>query len=399
MKIIEATSKYDAPGNTVVENNNQDVNLLMQLEEVTRQRDAAIKRVHLMEVECSDCKRELIAAQMQLSAVQTTNVSLQNARDDLRSRLHAQHLELETATRAFEVERESTRQLREDLAVAINETRIAKAALYRALFAQDSWEVFSGSDILYLVNCCDDIPDVTVDQAILGGGQNGDNALVACMVGSSCDANTIRMIVDELRGDVEGLPMVISGDLSAEYALAIRIYTYGSQHINFYGAVNGAFYANHRSTDSLQAQLPFTKLLIKSLRAYGALYGFVQNVMVFRCCQANTDYLRAVIDNFVTNSADNKLVKGKVMRFPSFTSTSRKLQKHFGQAIIYEIMLEAGHRVGVDVSSLSYVPSEDEVLLIAPSSFRITAAHMDGQTLRISLVSHANSFSYLSKLD
>jgi hypothetical protein len=92
----------------------------------------------------------------------------------------------------------------------------------------------------------------------------------------------------------------------------------------------------------------------------------------------------------------NGLVKGRILRFPIFTSTSVSRQvaeEGFTGNIVYVITLN--HDIGVDIADVSYFRHEGEVLLIPPASFKIQDLQMEGGTLCIYLESHGNAFSYV----
>jgi hypothetical protein len=213
-------------------------------------------------------------------------------------------------------------------------------------------DISFNQSLSHLLLCCDTVPDVSLEHAILGNGTNhGSNCLRGQVVRGSCTEDYIRSLISINRNELQDLPMTptILGSptnvhITLEHLLAIRMYTFGNDRFKLYVAVNAPFYDPNRTTDSLANQLPFVRLLIRSLRALGRATKFETGITVYRGASVeNSPYLQQVYDSFLNNTSNNNLRPGILFRFPSFTSTSTDIQEamaQFGDDFVYEIRLK-----------------------------------------------------------
>jgi hypothetical protein len=204
----------------------------------------------------------------------------------------------------------------------------------------------------HLLLCCDTVPDVSLEDAILGNGTtHGSNCLRGQVVRGNCTEDYIRSLISINRNELQDLAMTptILGSptnihITLEHLLAIRMYTFGNDRFKLYVAVNAPFYDPNRTTDSLANQLPFVRLLIRSLRALGRATKFETGITVYRGASVeNSPYLQQVYDSSLNNTSNNNLRPGILFRFPSFTSTSTDIQEamaQFGDDFVYEIRLK-----------------------------------------------------------
>lgn len=253
-----------------------------------------------------------------------------------------------------------------------------------------------GTAITTLHNCCHSTADVTTEEAIFGCEATGGHGLAACMLSDSCEEADIRFILTDNRRFIAQSGLLNSFAVPADLLLAIRLYTYESETMKFFTAINKPFYDPGRTIETLQNQLPYVRLLIRALRSLGAAAGFHHGVVYRGVGVVAGSYLQEVYDNFVAQNERNGLRPGGLLRFPSFTSTSLDdsiAKDKFKGDMVYVMTLK--HDVGVKVKEIACVGREEEVLLIPPISFVITSVEMVKGNLYIYLDSEASDFSYL----
>jgi hypothetical protein len=216
------------------------------------------------------------------------------------------------------------------------------------------------------------------------------------MATASCTLEDIRIPIRAQYNRIATSVELQSVPIPPDMLLSIRLYTFGSQRVKFYPWINGPFHGSKRELHMLRNQLPYVRLLIRSLRALGRATGFYRGV-VYRGAELHPgSYLQEVYDNYIAQNARNGLVNGRILRFPIFTSTSMSRQvaeDSFTGHVVYVISLN--HDVGVNIADVSYFRSEGEVLLVPPASFVIRDLQMDKGTLNIYLESQDNTFSYV----
>jgi hypothetical protein len=247
-----------------------------------------------------------------------------------------------------------------------------------------------------LHGCCDDIADVTTEEAIFGSNATNGDCLSHCMVTALCTADDIRMPLTSQRSRIIASAELQAVPIPADMLLAIRLYTLSSQRVKFYQALNGPFHGSKRDLHMLRNQLPYVRLLIRSLRALGQATEFHRGV-VYRGAELRPgSYLQEVYDNYVAQNPRNGLIVGRILRFPIFTSTSTSrliAEASFTGHVVYVICLN--HDIGVNIADVSYFRHEGEVLLIPPASFMIQNVQMESGTLYIYLESQDSTFSYV----
>jgi regulator of replication initiation timing len=248
------------------------------------------------------------------------------------------------------------------------ETTLRKATeskLSRLLYGNIDVGVSFHRTMLHLLHCCDkDVPDRTVHEAIFGQSSAlGVSCLAPCLYNVICDDNYINIQIDGHRDELKGMPVVRqllgsavvdsttvnSRGLTLDHLLAIRMYTFGNDDLQIFASINTPFYDANRKKENLMNQLPYVRLLIRSLRALGRTTGFETGITVYRGASIqNSRYLQQVRHDFINRTADNCLVPNTTLRFPSFASTSRTLEtamKDFGSDFVYVITLN--HEVGL----------------------------------------------------
>jgi hypothetical protein len=265
--------------------------------------------------------------------------------------------------------------------------RAAELALHKALYdgAPGAFAIDGTAQaILHLHKCCDDVGDVSTEEAVFGSVATGGRCLVNCMQTSSCDIDDIRLPIDAERAALAASGLLTRISIPADMLLAIRLYTFGSPNVKFFAAINNPFHESDRSIESPQNQLPYVRLLIRALRAVGATTGFHRGVVYRGAAAKPGSYLYEVYNNYIAQNEQNGLVAGRILRFPIFTSTSLSqsvAERNFAGAVVYIIKLN--HDIGVNISQVSYFAVEQEVLLIPPASFVIREVRMVGTTLYI----------------
>jgi hypothetical protein len=245
------------------------------------------------------------------------------------------------------------RQLQEESSLR----RATESRLSRLLYGSFDVGASFHKSMMHLLLCCDEsVPNCGVDEAIFGfPGSYGVNCLVSCMITDHCDVNYIRTQVSNHRLELQSLAYTrrllnratagsYPGALVLDHLLAIRLYTFGNDRLQFYSAINNPFYDPTRKKGNLVNQLPFVRLLIRSLRALGRHTKFETNVTVYRGASIqNSPYLQQVYNDFVQRTPNNHLVVGSLLRFPAFTSTSRTLEtamSEFGADFVYIVTLK-----------------------------------------------------------
>jgi hypothetical protein len=253
-------------------------------------------------------------------------------------RLRVQVANGQTETQAL------TAKLEEERAVR----RAAEARLNRALYGHfDAGASFSRS-LAHLLQCCDNVYDCSVEEAVFGLHSNpGVSCLQPHLCSVDCDEKYIRATVQEVRRELEDFLLkdqllVNNPTLSLDHLLAIKLYTFGNDRLKFFAAINTPFYDPNRTLESLKGQLPFVRLLIRSLRALGSCTQF-ERVVVFRGARIqDSPYLQQVRTDYINKTTNSDLMEGTLLRFPSFTSTSKKESKAvagFGSDFVYVITL------------------------------------------------------------
>jgi regulator of replication initiation timing len=248
------------------------------------------------------------------------------------------------------------------------ETTLRKATeskLSRLLYGNIDVGVSFHRTMLHLLHCCDmDYPDCAVHEAIFGQANAlGVNCLAPCLYNVNCDDNYINIQIGGHRDELKGMPVVrqLLGSavvdsttvnargLTLDHLLAIRMYTFGNDDLQIFAAINTPFYDANRKKENLMNQLPYVRLMIRSLRALGRTTRFETGITVYRGASVqNSPYLQQVRHDFINRTADNCLVPNTTLRFPSFASTSRTLEtamKDFGSDFVYIITLN--HDVGL----------------------------------------------------
>jgi regulator of replication initiation timing len=248
------------------------------------------------------------------------------------------------------------------------ETTLRKATeskLSRLLYGNIDVGVSFHRTMLHLLHCCDkDVPDCAVHEAIFGQANAlGVNCLAPCLYNVNCDDNYINIQIGGHRDELKGMPVVrqLLGSavvdsttvnargLTLDHLLAIRMYTFGNDDLQIFAAINTPFYDANRKKENLMNQLPYVRLMIRSLRALGRTTRFETGITVYRGASVqNSPYLQQVRHDFINRTADNCLVPNTTLRFPSFASTSRTLEtamKDFGSDFVYIITLN--HDVGL----------------------------------------------------
>jgi uncharacterized protein YkuJ len=231
---------------------------------------------------------------------------------------------------------------------------------------------FTFSPVADLQYCLDNIPDVTVRQALLGPGP--------CLKDAIESATNLPA--------TEELEAMISKHLSwlhelanrppvgIEYLLAIRLYT-EQKPIPIFSFINEVLNAKDRK-DRLKNMAPFMRLLIKALHLMVAA-GFGVDAEAYRGAKISGSVdLRQKYDNY-----KQMFAQGRLVTFAGFTSASldESIAEGFGDSIFFHLL-----RVrGVDVSAVSAYANEREILVIPPGVFTVSGAYKSNRKLIISL--------------
>jgi hypothetical protein len=257
-------------------------------------------------------------------------------------------LELECLRDSHAVQATELTSLRAQLQQEIALRKAAESRLNRALYGHFDAGVSFSRSLAHLLLCCDNVYDCSVEEAVFGLHSNpGVSCLQPHLCSVDCDEKYIRATVQELRRELEDFLLndqilVNNPTLSLDHLLAIKLYTFGNDRLKFFAAINTPFYDPNRTRESLKDQLPSVRLLIRSLRALGSCTQF-ERVVVFRGARIqDSPYLQQVRNDYINNTTNNYLIERKLLRFPSFTSTSKKESKAvagFGSDFVYVITL------------------------------------------------------------
>jgi TPR repeat protein len=227
-------------------------------------------------------------------------------------------------------------------------------------------EDFSLSPAAVLKNCLAYVADVTVLESLIGPGNCLLNLLPAVepttRVGIT--AAVIEAVVTEHRNHL--IDLAVKPNIDIELLLVIRRYTL-QRPIPFFTYVNRVLNTADRS--DLENIAPFMRLLIKALYAmedsgYGATAQAYRGVKV-----GTVAALKYKFDNCETVFKQQQLIT-----FAAFTSATKGNASAIefgdstgGDSIFFHFLTVRG----VDVSSISQYPNEQELLVVPPSVFRV----------------------------
>jgi outer membrane murein-binding lipoprotein Lpp len=232
---------------------------------------------------------------------------------------------------------------------------------------------------------CRQIDDVDATTAICGQGNNRQNCIGSLMP---------HIEVAELRAYVATHLDLMRGtddtDITIDFKVAISLYCEG--FLNIHRVLNKGFFQPVRTSETLQNQLPFVKLLVRSLRALGEKDGYYVGRVYRGARLQDSEYLTTIYNDFVTGKGS--LRADIPIRFLSFTSTSTDATAaaKFGTDFFY--IIDVIDTQGVSVARLSAF-REKEVLLVPPAVFTVTNVEMVSGSIRVSLSGVLSTFRYL----
>jgi hypothetical protein len=231
---------------------------------------------------------------------------------------------------------------------------------------------FSNSPVSGLRGCLDNIPDVSLDEALITAKYSVIHALKDTFPHA---AEIMRGMIERHRYYIRERLLSSTGQrIREEYALAIRLYTLKEtteDPISLYRLMNRDLNNPSRNTELLANYLLYMKILIKGLRALGKAGGYYISNSAYRymMLQGN-ELLQSKYDNY-----RSCFRAGEYITLAAFTSVSldRHVASTFGDMLVYELR----EVVGVRLDSLSMYPMEKELLLIPPCVFRIEECVID----------------------
>jgi hypothetical protein len=217
-------------------------------------------------------------------------------------------------------------------------------------------EDFALSPASGLKNCLQSIPDVTVLQSLIGPG---DCIFQLMPTASGLTREYIESIVNDIREDIRNL--TFKPNVDEEMLLAVRLYTV-ELPIAFFVYVNTVL--NTQDRVGLRHIAPFMRLLIKALYALEDS-GFCGTAQAYRGIRIGSS--PAMQRKF--NNYETVFQQGSLITFAGFTSVTRLASnaQQFGDFIFFHFLSVRG----VDVSSVSAHPLEQELLVVPPAVFRV----------------------------
>jgi hypothetical protein len=227
-------------------------------------------------------------------------------------------------------------------------------------------EDFSFSPASGLKDCLQLTPDVSVLESLVGPGncllnllEPPTRAATKVLIESTVAAHRSILVAQALKPNID-----------IELLLAIRLYTLQNP-IPFFDYVNSVLNSPQRA--GLSNVAPFMKLLIKGLHAmddcgYGVTAQAYRGVSVKPGSALETKY----------NQCDSVFAPQQLITFAGFTSVTTEASqvKNFGAYFFFHFLSVRG----IDISSISAFPHEQEVLVIPPAVFRVGGAFkLDGR--------------------
>jgi hypothetical protein len=237
---------------------------------------------------------------------------------------------------------------------------------------------FSFSPLRDLQYFLDSTADVSVRQALLGPGPCLRDILPAVVPSTMLPITDI--VIEEMIEEHERwLHLLVDRPpLPLKYLLAIRLYT-AKLPIPLYIYLNGALNRDDRS-NYLKNVAPYMRLLIKALHlmdvaGYGSEAEAYRGVTI-----ASNMTLQLKYDGYQRAFPPNSLIS-----FAAFTSVSleRTVAELFGDKIFFHFL----NVRGVDISSVSAYPTEQEMVVIPPGVFIVNGSSRPDSRLTVNLSS------------
>jgi hypothetical protein len=225
---------------------------------------------------------------------------------------------------------------------------------------------FSFSPASGLKDCLQLTPDVTVLESLVEPGncllnllEPPTRAAMKALIESTVATHRHILVAQALKPNID-----------IELLLAIRLYTLQNP-IPFFDYVNSVLNSPQRA--GLSNVAPFMKLLIKGLHAmddcgYGVTAQAYRGVNVKPGSALETKY----------NQCDTVFAPQQLITFAGFTSVTTEASqvKNFGAYFFFHFLSVRG----IDISSISAFPQEQELLVIPPAVFRVGGAFkLDGR--------------------
>jgi FtsZ-binding cell division protein ZapB len=221
-----------------------------------------------LRVEIDDIKQSRTTLKEAVSKVQTEKDDLieefATIKESMTSHLDGLISQLEIETQSHSATKEMLSALDNELQKEIKLRKQFQKSLAQLLNCGDC--AMSKESILHLNNCCQDVVLVDTFVAVLGD-QSQPDYLSKCLLGEllerGCRLDEVR---ETLKGLFDDCRSLLSGGvgkgIEIETIFPILVYTYGSERIRFFAAVNDAFFQSERSIEKLHRPLPFLRLLI-----------------------------------------------------------------------------------------------------------------------------------------
>lgn len=266
---------------------------------------------------------------------------------------------------------------------------------------------------LMLERFLDDVPDVSVEEAILGTRNTVPTNIDGCLVraSSKLNANEINKLLEKLRRLIDHLRFdnilnlsekerTAIENLTADEKLCVRLYTVPSlegypclKQKGLFRHLNDPFKESDRYVDKYHNQKYWMKSLIKTLRK-----------MEWR----TFDVLYRGVHWYEDNTRDREkylnyrreYALGAPQTFAPMTSVSASKEAAMnvgsckGLKKDYLVLFVFHNVRGVNIAPLSDVPTELEVLWEAPSVFEVVSAEMNHGWLVVTLKPYDHSRGY-----
>jgi hypothetical protein len=221
-------------------------------------------------------------------------------------------------------------------------------------------EDFCSSPAATLKGCLQFVPDVTVQQSLIGPGNCLFNVLAREGVTQEIIASVLNFHRQQILHDFA----VTMPRIDIELLLAIRLYTVQSP-IPFYQYLNRLLNSPDRS--GLENIAPFMRLLIKASYALEDA-GYGNCGQAYRCVKIGSNLdLQKKFDNWQEAFKPETLIT-----FAAFTSVTKECRNvhSFGQQT-GDMFFHFLNVRGINISGVSIFPDEAEILIVPPSVFRV----------------------------
>jgi hypothetical protein len=286
----------------------------------------------------------------------------------------------------------------EKLAVAVNNRRGAEVELNRLLskrVVKNGFAATLKSDVSSIAHLQGAFAGVTcsVEESAIGG--NGSNHFLANDA-TEFNADILKFVVHDERGVVREDPTGRYSSLSEDQALAIRLFTYGSNKISLVSLLSKPFSEDSVSSEALRNQTAFTGLLVNALRTYGDATGYYRGTAYRGGKFIECPRMQQLYDKVSSGADDKPFNVGQTIVLPTFANvfaseTDSAVQ--FGSD--YMFVIHFNHDVGVDISKVGYFQNEGEVAIIPPAAFTVSNIEVVDSKLVVTLSTAVCDINYI----